>query len=391
MESGVMFSFGVFFKPIIADFGWSRGVTSGVNSTRMVIHGLFAMPMGWLADKFGPAKVMVFCGLMIGFGLVLSSRIDMLWQFYLAYGLIVGIGLSGVFSIAVGTTARWFRKYRGLALGMVVSGAGLGTLIIVPIIERFIAGYGWPTTYLYFGIIASSVMVISALVLRHSPEKIGYSHNREKEEIFEPDTDHEKRDTNIVKEADFSLKSAFRTRPIWLIFFIYSFVQFSIQMVMVHLVNHATDVGISSLAAATLVSAVGTGSIIGRLTMGTVSDRIGSIKSMTICCTILTSSLILLIFAENIWMFYLFAIGFGFSWGGVVPQQTLLINRYYGLQSVSALVGVIVIGVMTGGALSSWLGGQIFDMTSSYRAAFTLAAVVSSISFVALHMLRKVK
>jgi predicted MFS family arabinose efflux permease len=84
-------------------------------------------------------------------------------------------------------------------------------------------------------------------------------------------------------------------------------------MVMVHLVNYATDIGIASLIAATFISIIGVGGFIGRLSMGTVSDRIGSHNALIICCTILTVTLVFLIFTSELWMFYLFAIVFGFA------------------------------------------------------------------------------
>jgi MFS family permease len=160
---------------------------------------------------------------------------------------------------------------------------------------------------------------------------------------------------------------------------------------MVHLINYATDTGISALIAATFISVVGIGSIIGRLAMGIVSDRIGSINAMLVCGAFMIVSLVWLIFAGNIWTFYLFAFAFGFAYGGEVPQMPLLMSRYYGLKSVSALVGVLMIGIAIGGSLGSWLGGQIFDMTSSYRAAYTLAAVVGFVSIIMMLVLKRLK
>jgi MFS family permease len=391
MMAGVWYTFGVFFKPLITDFGWSRGVTSGVFSTFMISHGAFAIPVGWLTDRFGPTKLMVFCGVTIGLGLILSSRIIEIWQFYVTFGLLVGMGVGGVFPITTGTTARWFRKYRGLALGIVAAGTGLGTLIIVPLVERSIAEYGWSTTYLYFGIIVSSIMVICALFLRGSPEQTGIASKREEEQSDACYQTHVDNDIHAIRKDSISLKTAYNTKPLWLIFFTYLTFSLCLQMIMVHLVNYATDVGISSLVAATLVSVVGIGGIIGRLTMGIASDRVGSISAMIFCCITLTASLIWLVFAGQIWMFYLFALIFGFAYGGEVPQMPLLIGRYYGLKSVSALIGVILVGTAIGGAVGSWLGGQIFDLTSSYRIAFTLAAIVSFVSVIMMLLLKNVK
>jgi len=91
MHTGLMYSYGVFFKHLIADFGWSRGATSGVHSIFMVTHGFFAIGMGWLVDRFGPAKVMSAGAFIAGLGLVLTSQINALWQLYITYGIIFGL------------------------------------------------------------------------------------------------------------------------------------------------------------------------------------------------------------------------------------------------------------------------------------------------------------
>ena len=92
MNAGIMFSYGVFFKHLVADFGWSRAAASGVYSLFMIVLGSFAIATGWLVDKFGPAKVMMFCGFITGLALVLTSRINALWQLYMTYGLLLGVG-----------------------------------------------------------------------------------------------------------------------------------------------------------------------------------------------------------------------------------------------------------------------------------------------------------
>jgi MFS family permease len=162
-------------------------------------------------------------------------------------------------------------------------------------------------------------------------------------------------------------------------------------MVMVHLVNYATDIGIASLIAATFISIIGIGSFIGRLLMGTASDRIGASNALFICCIIMLSTLVFLVFTRELWMFYLFAIVFGFAYGGEVPQMPVLVGRFFGLRAVATLVGVIVFGSTSGGALGAWVGGQLFDVTQSYQLAFTIAAVSSFISIVLTLILKKVR
>jgi len=368
MNAGIMYSYGVFFKHLVADFGWSRAATSGVHSLMMLTHGVFAIVMGWLVDRFGPARVMLFCGFVTGLGLVLTSRIDALWQMYVTYGLVVGIGLGAHYTTSTATTTRWFIQRRGLALGIVTSGVGLGTVLLVPAVERLIAAYGWSTAYFVMGVASWAVMIPAALFLRRAPGDV----TRRSSGVAGPDMP-----PVVTSEAGVSMKVAARHRPLWMLCATFFLFNFCLQMVMVHLVNYATDIGITSLIAATFISIIGVSSFIGRLSMGTASDRIGSHNALLICCTILMATLVFLIFTSELWMFYLFAIVFGFAYGGEVPQMPVLVGRFFGMRAVATLVGIVVFGATVGGALGAWAAGQIFDMTQSYQMAFIIAAVAS--------------
>jgi MFS family permease len=382
MHAGTMYGFGVFFKPMANEFGWARGATAGVYATFSVVHGIFVLPMGLLADKYGPSKLMAFCGAIVGLGLVLSSQVNALWQMYVTFGVIVGIGLGGPFAIAVSTTARWFVKRRGLALGLVSSGVGLGTLALVPLLDRLITSYSWSTAYLVLGTASGVVMIAGAMCLRKDPQSMGLEPYGSEPSQHGSATRPPDASGPVAQERSISLLEAVRTRTLWLMVGSYTFFNFCLQMVMVHLVNYATDIGITPLVAATFISVIGVGSVTGRVAMGAISDRLGSHNALLICCLILASTLILLIFARSPWTFYLFAVTFGFAYGGEVPQMAALVGRFFGLRAVAALVGAIALGATTGGALGSYLAGYIFDVTDSYRLAFFIAASVSSIAVI---------
>ena len=389
MQAGIFYSFGVFFKPIAADFGWNRALTSGVHSVLMLSHGFSSALMGWLADRFGPVKVMVFCAFAIGVGLILTSQTSALWQFYITYGLLVGMGTSGGMPITTGTTARWFVKRRGLALGIVSAGVGLGTLIVLPMTERLIAAFTWSGAYFILGLAAWVVMTLSALFLRRDPEGMGYQAYGVSRPLAEADADDSSEINYAASDSGISLQAAVRTRPLWLLSFAFLLFSFCLQMIMVHLVNYATDLGITPLVAATLLSVVGIGSMLGRLAMGAASDRIGSSNALAICCLVLSISILWLVFTKELWMFYIFAIVFGFAYGGEVPQMAALVGRLFGLRSVAALVGIVLGGTSMGGALGSWVGGRIFDVTGSYQIAFTIAVVVSVAALILVLTLRR--
>jgi MFS family permease len=391
MHAGIMYSYGVFFKHLIADFGWSRAATSGVHSVFMIFHGGLAIAVGWLVDRTGPARVMASCAFIAGLGLVLTSQITELWQLYITYGLIVGIGESAGFIAVTSTTARWFTRHRGLALGIVSSGVGLGTLIIVPVTERLIAAFGWSMAYLILGLATWVLMVPASLLLRRNPsEKQRLAHGENDSPTSVPATPPKKAG-RIPLESGMPARVAARQRPLWMLLSIYFLFNFCLQIVMVHLVNYATDIGTSSFIAATFISIIGAGSLLGRLSMGTASDRIGSINALLICCTILMTTMVWLIFSREVWMFYLFAIVFGFAYGGEVPQMPVLVGRFFGMRALAVLVGMVVFGATIGGAIGAWAAGQVFDITQSYLLAFTIAVAASFTAIIITAMLKKVK
>jgi len=221
IHAGVMYSYGIFFKHLIAEFGWSRAATSGVHSLFMVIHGGSTIVMGWLVDKFGPAKVMSVCDFITGLGLVLTSRISVLWQLYATYGLIVGIGVGAGFTPTMATTTRWFIKHCELALGIVASGTGLGTLILALVAERLIATFGWSTAYFILGVTTWLVLIPSALFLRRDPEAKGLQHYGMDKSLPTLDIKQQAGTGKVKSESGIALKADARYKLLWIVFSVF--------------------------------------------------------------------------------------------------------------------------------------------------------------------------
>lgn len=168
---GVIYSFGVFFKPIVADFGWTRAETSLASSINIIVMGAMSMVSGKLIDRFNPTIILSISGVVLGLGYLLTSQISTLWQFYLYYGIIVGIGMGMLWVPAISVVAHWFEKYRGLVTGIVVSGIGIGTIVIPPVATRLIASYNWNLTYIILGSMIIFVVVVTSQFMRRAPDK----------------------------------------------------------------------------------------------------------------------------------------------------------------------------------------------------------------------------
>ena len=379
---GLMYSYGVFFKPLGEYFNWDRETVSLVYSVSLIIRGAFSIGVGWLADRYGAAKLMIICGIMIGLGLILSSQVQTLWQFFLTYALIEAFGLSGAFGIGTAVVSRWFTQKRGLALGIVSSGSGLGTLLIVPGNERLIDTFGWSQAFLISGIIAGILVVIAASLLR--PPPTGGSQAIPKAE-FPADAGARPRHNPIDQTLGRAIRDA---RMLFLALATLTFF-FGIQMVAAHLVNYAVDAGISPLVAATFMSVIGAISIAGRLSSGAAVDKVGILNTMVLTRLFLAMALVGLIFARSQWSFYLFAIVFGLPYGAEIPQIPLFVGTYFGTKAMATLGGLIMFVTTIGGALGPWVAGMIFDASRSYQVAFIVGASVALISLILVVVMKR--
>jgi MFS family permease len=369
---GLNYSFAVFFKPLAAYFSWDRETVSLVYSVAMVFRGAVSIGTGWLADRYGARTVMLFCGALMGAGFLLSSRVTTLWQLFLTYGVVEAIGLSGTFGIVTAAVSRWFRARRGLALGIVASGSGVGTLLLVPAVERLVAAVDWSRAFVVVGIAAGVVMVAAAALLREPPALAATGVRAPRREA-----------------EGATVKEALRDPRMLLIGLAFLFFFFGIQIVMVHLVAHATDAGIDPLVAATFISVIGAASIAGRLAIGVGADRIGLYKTLLFTRVFLVLAFVLLLFSRSVWSFYVFAAVFSIPYGGEIPQIPLAIGRFFGTKAMATLMGFVVFVVTVGGALGPWVAGTIFDATGSYDWAFIAGALAAAVSLGMVLLLRR--
>ena len=382
---GTLFTFGVFFKPVLTEFGWTRAMTSGAFSLCILTHGVLSIVIGRLTDKYGPRIVVTACGLSLGIGYLLMSQISSTWELYLFYGILIGMGMGGAWIPQMSTVARWFEKRRGLATGIAASGEGVGILILAPMARWLIFAYGWRTSYIVVGVIALALIISAAQFLKRHPEKIGLlPYGREANATaIDPAKYHKS-----SAAQDFSLSEAVKGRQFWMILALFFFFEFSILSIMNHIDIHATDIGISETTAANILATIGGVSILGRITLGVLADRAGSKRAIITGLAILAMALLWLQLATAEWMLYLFAAIFGFAFGGLLVQISLIIAESFGLTSHGAIMGVISFGLITGGTLGPVVVGHIFDITYSYQLGFLICAAASIISLVLALLLR---
>jgi MFS family permease len=365
---GTYFAFGVFFKPVLTEFGWTRAMTSGAFSLSVILHGVLGVVAGGITDKLGPRIVLVLCAIILGAGYMLMSQIHTLWQLYLFYGVIIGIGMGGAWVPLLSTVARWFVKRRGVMSGFVLIGNSLGALIIPPIANQLLSIYDWRLSYVIMGGLVILLVVSIAQFLKRDPAQIGlipYGENNVTETVSRTGSD------------GFSFREAVCTRQFWLVFTMLICFGFTLFAVMVHIVSHVTELGISPAYAASVLATVGGVSIAGRVVLGSLDDRIGSRQVFIIGFILMTMAFFWIMFARELWMLYLFAVVFGFAHGGIGASESPLVARLFGISSHGLILGVAALGFMLGAAIGPFITGYIFDLTESYRIAFLVCGSVS--------------
>ena len=379
---GTYFSYGVLFNPLIAEFGWSRASIAGASSMAFLLMGLLGIVIGRLNDRIGPRKLMTVTGVFFGLGYLLMYRLETVWQLYLFFGIVFGIGLSSIDVIALSTIARWFVRKRGVVTGIVKVGTGAGQMTIPFLVSILIISYGWRYSCVIIGVAVLIILVSIAQLMRRDPGQMGLS----------PDRDEAgPADRPALAVEGLSLGEALRTRRFWTLCAAYLTVVFCLMLVIVHIVPFAMDINVSPTKAAGVLSTIGGVSMVGRFFSGLAIDRIGSRRVMIFCFFLLITGLLWLQLAKELWMIYLFAVIYGISHGGFFTTFSPIVVEFFGIKSHGALFGIAMFSGAFGGAIGPFLAGYIFDVTGGYGLAIWICILMSALGFVLISLLKPVK
>lgn len=378
---GAFYSFGVFFNPLLEEFGWTRAMTSGAFSLSLVILSSFVIFAGRLNDRYGPRIIISTSGLGLGLGYILVSQVDATWQLYLYYGIIIGASMSTAFVPMASTVARWFIKKRGMMTGIAASGLGVGTLITPLIANWLVTNYGWRFSYVSFGVAVLVILILMAQLLRRDPNQMGQM-------PYGADDSGEKRGSQAI---GVSFRQGIFIKQFWILAFSVGCFAVSLGTVMVHIVPHAIGLGISAVNAASVLSVVGGAGTASRVIMGSACDRIGNKLALILCFVFLLGSVLMLLVAKELWLLYIFAVMFAFAYGGMSAVTSPTIAGLFGLVSHGALFGVINVFGEGGSAVGSVLSGYIFDVTGGYQVAFLLCLALSIIGLSLIMVIKPIR
>ena len=382
---GVQFTFGVFMPYISADTGWDREALSLPYSVYVFVYSALGLISGHLTDRWGPRVVLTAGGGLLGSGIMLMSRVGMLWHIYLVLGLLAASGMSAAYVPCNATVVRWFTFKRGLALSITSSGASFGMFIFPPLTTALITMYGWRGAYLILGSLAACAIIGCASFIVRDPERMGLHPDGQLRELLVP----ERAAMDIAESASFTLAEARHTGAFWLLNVIFGLTWVVVFMPMVHIVPFAVDMGISPFRAAMTISVIGFAGFAGRLAVGTVSDRFGRVTTLGMCLLFQGLSFAAFTITSGLVLLYLTAAVFGFSYGGVTALFPALIGDFFGRAEVGAIVGFIFALAGSPAAFGPLIGGYIYNATHSYGTAFELSAALNLAALLLLFFLKR--
>ncbi len=382
MYLGCVFAYGVFFPEFEAEFGWSRTTISGAASLNFFVMGIFGIVLGGATDRFGPRVVLTIAGVMYAVGYLLMYRMTAIWELYLFYGLVGGLGMGAHDVVTLSTVARWFRRHLGLMSGLVKAGAASGQVFIPLIAAVLISVYGWRQACLLIGVATLVIMVLVAQMVRRDPTELG----------LRPLGDEDRPDSeSSAGEDGLTFRQAVTTRPFWILCLAKLSDFYCLLTIMLHIVPHGIDLGLAPAKAVTVLSLIGGCSIIGRIFLGSTFDRIGAKRSLGACFLLLLATLILLRLSTDPRLLFVFAPIYGIAHGGFFAIASPSVAHYFGMRSHGMIFGFVLFFGTLGGTVGPLLSGRIFDVTGSYDIAFVAMIGFAMFGLLMSLALRRVK
>lgn len=372
---GGMFSYGVLLPVLEAEFGWSRTLLSASSSVAFLTMGVLAMVAGRLNDRYGPRWLLSITGAITGLGYVIMSTMNAPWQLLVFYGLFIGIGLSTHDVVTLSTVAGWYQKRRGVITGIVKTGSASGQVLMPIMVTVLIALVGWRSTVLWMGLFIGIALVLISQWMRRSSDFMSVNIDTA---------------TNVSVGSGLDFAQARRTRLMWTLCAINLCVFPTLMAIPLHIVAHAKDLGMDTATAATVLSLVGGSSILGRLAIGLLYDRIGGRFALFACIAPMIVVLASLQVIQNPSFLFLFAIIYGYAHGGLFTAMSPTIAELFGMKAHGAIFGVVLFFGALGGSIGPMMTGLVFDKTGSYDVAFMILMLLALCSLVLAATLRPV-
>lgn len=357
---GTMFSLAIFLEPMAIDTGWSRAGISSAMTLNFLVMGLGGFAWGALSDRFGARIVVTIGAVLLGLALVLASRAGSLLTFQITYGVLVGLAASAFFAPMIALTSGWFDTNRSLAVSLVSAGMGVAPMTISPFARWLISAYEWRTAMFDIGITAWVLLLPAVLLVRQPPKRA----------VADFDS------ARVAEGAGLTAGQALRS-PQFIVLGLTFFACCAAHSGPIfHMVSYAMLCGVAPMAAVSIYSVEGLAGLGGRLLYGVLADRLG-VKPVLIAGLAIQAIVIAAYLSiSQLEQFYMLAVIFGATYGGVMPLYAVLAREYFGQRILGTVFGAATMLSSLGMALGPLAGGMVFDAYANYSWLFIGSAII---------------
>jgi len=385
-------AFSLLYPSILDEFGWTRATTAGAFSVGFATAALYAPFVGLLMDRIGPRYVIAISGLVVAAGLVLTTHISQPWHLHLTLGVLV-VGVSTILSY-VGHSMflpNWFRRRRGLAIGIAFSGVGFGSLILFPWLQQVIASEGWrQACYLLAILVILLIIPANILFQRRRPEDFDLLPDGDSVQQSSLDDNASAGAIEINEEKtcqNWTVGMALKTARFWWLALAFITALFAWYAVQVHQTKYLIEIGFNPALAAWALGFVVAFGVVGQIALGYVSDKLGRELVWTISLIGFATCYVLLIllgqYQSMALLFLMIAVQGLLGYGITAVYGAIPADLFQG-QSYGAIFGVLSLASSLGAAMGPWTLGWIHDQTGTYVVGFSLAIALCAVSIISI-------
>ena len=382
--SGTFFySYGVFLPAMCNEYGWSRALVGGGLSVALLAFGLPSPMIGASIARFGPRANIVLGNSLAVIGLAGMSFVTEVWQIYLFFGILVGLGSGfGLYLTCTIVVNNWFIRKRSLGMGLVISAGGLGGFVFPAVVTWLISNVGVQMAWLALAMIqlTCAVLIGGLILVRNRPEDMGQApdgiSNAHANKI-ETETRYASR--VYQSPIDWQTRQAVRKPTIWLIATLCATNFLAIGTVAAHQVAYLKDIGFSPVVAAMALGLIPGMSILGRLGFGLLGVKFEVRHLAIVSFIIQVTALIILLTTRTLFLIYIYAVLFGISYGALIVALPTFIGAYFGRTHYAQILGLIFPLAVIAEAAGPLMAGAINDAMGTYIPAFAIITGFSTV------------
>lgn len=362
---GARFAIGLTFKPMVDEFGWSRGELGLAVGLYMVVSAFATFIAGRMADRFSPRALLIAGTVIGGAGIAAMSLVTQSWHALVLYGVVFAIGNGAASLVIVGViVTRVYPGRAGLANAIAISGMSVGQLVMIALLAAVMVQIGWRSVFIWIGI---AHLVLLPLLIG-IPGESG---------------------TSAASKSGLSLRDAARSRQFWLLMVIYAICGMDDFFVTTHVAAFAQDRGLTPLIAGNLLALMGLTGLAGVIASGFTSDRLGPVWPSATAFAARIAVFAWIAIDQSPISIAVFALVFGATFLVTAPLTVVFVRQSFGTSNLGALAGLITMTHQIFGGIGAYAGAAIFDATGGYDAAFVVMLASTAVALALTLMLAR--